>query len=205
MPTVASILTGFLDLLAPPTCLACSEPASKLDDFCTTCLEQLERSDRRGTAFIHIGPMARAIQRFKYEGHPEFAVGLGRYAAEACVDVVGEVDRVIPVPLHRARRLERGYDQAALLAREIARSLALPLDLTSVERVRTTGRQVGRFRDERLSALRAAFCARSLEGARVLLVDDVLTTGATFEAAESACRDAGAREVRILALASAPS
>lgn len=176
-----------------------------MDDFCTICEDQLERSDRGDAAYVHIGPIAKAIHRFKYESHPELSVGLGRRAAEACVDIVGVVDRVIPVPLHRDRRIERGYDQAALLAREIARTLSLPLDLVSVERVRSTGRQVGRGRDERLVALRGAFVARPLDGARVLLVDDVLTTGATFDAAERACRDAGAREVRRLALATAPT
>jgi len=181
--------------------MSCAEVVERPNEFCTACESQLERSDRDGAAYVHVGPIARAIHRFKYESHPELAVGLGRRAAEACVDVVGVVDRVIPVPLHRDRRIERGYDQAALLAREIARSISLPLDLASVTRVRSTGQQVGRSRDERLHAVRGAFVARPLEGVRVLLVDDVITTGSTFDAAELACRAAGAPEVKRLALA----
>lgn len=175
-----------------------------MNEFCTICEDQLERSDRTDAAYVHIGPIARAIHRFKYEHHPELSVGLGRRAAEACVDVLGVVDRVMPVPLHASRRIDRGYDQAALLAREVSRAISVRLDLVSLSRVRATGQQVGRSRDERLVAVRSAFSARPMIGARVLLVDDVITTGATFDAAERACRAAGAIDVRRLALAAAP-
>lgn len=157
--------------------MGCAEPAESMNEFCTLCEELLERSDHAHAAYVHVGPMARAIHRLKYEHHPELSVGLGRRAAEACVDVLGVVDRVIPVPLHASRRIDRGYDQAALIAREVARAISVPLDLVSLERVRSTGQQVGRSREERLLAVRAAFSARRLDGARVLLVDDVITTG----------------------------
>lgn len=154
--------------------------------------------------YLHAGPMMDAIHRFKYGGRPEFGRVLGRHVAEGCLDHVGKVDRVLPVPLHRSRRMERGYDQAALLASVVARTLSLPLDVTSLVRVRDTGRQVGRGREGRLVSLRGAFRAHPrLDGLRVLLVDDVVTTGATFDAAEAACREAGAVDVRRLALAAA--
>lgn len=148
--------------------------------------------------------MAEAIRRFKYGGRPELGAVLGRHAAEGCLDHVGLVDRVLPVPLHRDRRIERGYDQSALLAVEVARALSVPFDRWSLERVRDTGRQVGRGGDQRRVAMKGAFRAHArLRGLRLLLVDDVVTTGSTFDAAEHACREAGAIAVRRLALAAA--
>ncbi len=154
--------------------------------------------------YLHFGPMAQAIHRFKYGKRPEHAVVLGMHAAEGCLEHVGAVDLVAPVPLHPLRRRERGYDQAALLARHVARALAVPLDVIALERIRHTGQQVGRDRDARLGAVRGAFRAEPrLRGRRILLVDDVVTTGATFDAAEQACLTVGASEVRRLALAAA--
>lgn len=204
VPSLVGILNGLLDVVASHRCPACDESLVGDARFCDSCAALLERVDRGGGVYLHYGPMADAIRRFKYGGRPEHAGVLGRHAAEGCLDHVGLVDRVVPVPLHRARRIERGYDQAALLAAEVARALTVPLDLTALERIRDTGQQVGRDRAARLRAMQGAFRAHArLRGARVLLVDDVATTGSTFDAAERACREVGARDVRRLALAAA--
>lgn len=200
-----SILFGFAELLAPIRCPGCDDRVQHDEDFCGACISQLEPSDHPHASFVHIGPLARSIHRLKYEGRTDFAPRLARLASDGLVDVAGQVDRVLAVPAHRARRIERGYDQALLLARDIARMLQVPHDRTSLVRLRSTGQQVGRNREERLGAMRGAFTARGLAGARVLLVDDVVTTGATFDAAEEACRAAGARSVLRLAIAAAPT
>lgn len=149
--------------------------------------------------------MAQAIKRFKYEGRSELAVALACTGSERLLDLVGHVDCIAPVPVHRARRIERGYDQAALLARAYARIAGVRFHLDALTRVRSTGKQVGRTREARLAAMRGAFVAQGIEGLRVLLVDDVVTTGATFDAAEVACREAGASEVHRIAVAAAPA
>ena len=110
------------------------------------------------------------------------------------------------MPLHSARLVERGFNQAALLAGPIARDLGAHVDARALMRVRDTPRQAKLDREGRLSNVRRAFEVRDprgMNGARVLLVDDVRTTGATASACEEALTAAGVREVRSLVLASA--
>jgi ComF family protein len=109
-------------------------------------------------------------------------------------------DVIVPVPLHAVRRRERGFNQARLLAAEIARRLETPLD-DGLVRARPTADQTGLDRAARLANVRRAFAATGLRGARVLLVDDVVTTGATLSAAAAALLDAGALSVGCLAVA----
>ena len=115
-------------------------------------------------------------------------------------------DVLIPVPLHAARQRERGYNQAGLLAREMARRVGLAVDEQTLVRQRATSPQVGLDAVQRGQNVRDAFhCAKSgLAGKQVLLVDDVCTTGATLEACAIAlCEEGAARGVQALTLARA--
>jgi ComF family protein len=111
----------------------------------------------------------------------------------------------VSVPLARRRRIERGYDQAALLADALARAAGRPRARRALARVRETPPQVGRSRAERARNVAGAFAAsaRDVAGRDVVLVDDVVTTGATADAAAQALRRAGARSVVVVALARA--
>jgi ComF family protein len=118
-----------------------------------------------------------------------------------------DVDLVVPVPLHPRRLIERGYDQAALLAAPIARRLGVPFAPRAVVRIRETPPQASLDREARIANVAAAFrCASTsasrVEGSRVLLVDDVRTTGATLAACARTLHEAGARAVLTLVLAS---
>lgn len=146
--------------------------------------------------------MADAIHRFKYDGRSDLARGLGSLMREAALRFIGNVDVVVPVPLHWKRRRSRGYDQAALLAMPVARSLGVPVRLRGLRRVRHTQSQVDLSHAERQRNVDGAFAPfRLREARRVLLVDDVCTTGATLDAASHALKAGGASEVYRLVLA----
>jgi len=122
----------------------------------------------------------------------------------AWIDRIPPADLVVPVPLHPSRLREREFNQALLLAARIARSLDLPLSFEHLLRVRATRPQTELDRTERARNVRHAFAVKhqaGLEGRRVLLVDDVLTTGATANECARALRLAGVETVSVLTLA----
>jgi ComF family protein len=146
------------------------------------------------------GPLRTAIHNFKYESDTPLASALALLLAQALVSgekagLDSEPPSVIPVPLHIDRKRQRGYNQSELLARELAKITGWPL-VRGLERVRNTRSQVGLTAEERRENMRDAFAWRG--GAvprRVLLVDDVCTTGATLSACADVLRANGARGV----------
>lgn len=221
---------ALLDLVYPPRCAACGEPAAG-GPFCAVCAGAVDpvppgcaRCGQPGPdalcgachaappAFDAVlaggllgGPLAEAIHALKYRNRPALARPLGIWLASRAPVDAGAV--LVSIPLARGRRIERGYDQAALLADALARaSGAGRRRLRAVlRRVRETPPQVGRTREERARNVAGAFEAsgRSVAGRDVVLVDDVVTTGATADAAAAAIRRAGARSVVVVALARA--
>jgi ComF family protein len=151
------------------------------------------------------GGARRLAHELKYEGLTSLAAPMGRLVANS-LTTTKDADAVVPVPLHGSRERMRGYNQAALLAREIARTAAVPLFERAVRRTRATAPLAKTMhREERLTIMRGAFAARSdaVEGRAILLVDDVVTTGATVDACSEALLAAGARSVRCLTWARA--
>lgn len=224
-------LADVVELLAPRRCAGCDGEmagyvarAAGLDAFCEACAPLLDRVQRAAgatdthAAFLYGGPMADAVRRLKYHGRSELGPALGALLVPVALEVLAgrtddsvsdddlaQVDRVVPVPLHASRLGARGYNQAALLARPVARALGVPLDTASLLRARPNPPQVGRTAEDRARQVRHAFTARSdLAGARLLLVDDVLTTGATIRDARRALMARGARSVLAVALAQTP-
>jgi len=194
-----------VSLLSPSRCAACDAPARERAVFCAACAIAVERSFDRGAPFLYGGPVAQAITRFKYGPVPELARPLGALLAAAARERAFSVDAVVPVPLHPTRLFERGFNQAALLARPVARALGVPLRARALARTRPTEKQAELDRSARLQNVRGAFRARRAMGERVLLVDDVRTTGATQNACAEALRAAGCPRVEWLVLAIAPS
>jgi ComF family protein len=151
------------------------------------------------------GAMADAIRRYKYGGHVELARPLGHLLRAAARASMPRADLVVPVPLHPRRLAERGYDQVALLSSAVARELGVPHGVRALHRRRHTPRQAQLDRGARMANVEQAFvAARPLAGQRVLLVDDVATTGATLVACVAALRQAGAETVGALVVARTP-
>ena len=157
--------------------------------------------DSATSPFVY-GDVARtAVQRLKFRGLRALAP-LMAPAMAACVPRASKPDVIVPVPLHRSRLRQRGYNQAQLLANGVSTELGLPLEPNLLVRVRQGKTQVGSHAMERQANVRDAFeAARLSPGLRVLLVDDVTTTNATLDAATSALKQAGAGAVHCLTFA----
>jgi competence protein ComFC len=148
--------------------------------------------------FVYEGPVSRAVKGMKFAGWRALAANLG--AAMAEIWDLGPADAVTWVPLSRRRRARRGFDQAEALAESAAPRLGVPA-VPLLERRRDTPAQARRGGRERRRALEGAFRATRLPPPSVILVDDVLTTGATASACALALREAGARRVLLLTAA----
>lgn len=207
-PVFDAALRGLFDLLAPRTCPGCDlalDPGE--DGFCGACeplLEPLPETETRNAAYAFGGPLADAIRRVKYGRRTDHVAPLARLLASSCASYAGRVDAVVPIPLHPLRLRDRGFDQAALLAGPVARSLGARLADGALVRLRDTPAQAGLAMRARADNVRGCFSARVPRGvARVLVIDDVRTTGATFADAARALREAGVIEIHAMALAGA--
>lgn len=182
-----------LSPLLPPWCARCGLPWPEARPTCLGCPP--EELDGARAAFLYEGPARRAIHKLKFSGWRGVGEALGRAMAATGPP---PVDAVTWVPLARRRLAERGYDQAKVLAVAVARELGLPT-ARPIRRAVATGPQARRSAVERRTAMRGAFQPNGRPcPARVLLVDDVLTTGATAASCAVALREAGARSVFLL-------
>jgi ComF family protein len=158
----------------------------------------------RAVARFEDGPARTLAHRLKYSDRGELAPPIARWMARAGADLLADADLLAPVPLHPLRLWRRRFNQAALLAREISRQTGKPCDLGALLRVKATQSQVGLSRAQRAENVQGAF--RVAEGAavrarKIVLVDDVLTSGATVNAASRALLRAGATRVDVLVFA----
>jgi ComF family protein len=146
------------------------------------------------------------IHRLKYNDRAELALPMAGWMMRAAGELIAECDRIIAVPLHHRRLIARRYNQSAELARQVARLSGKPLDAESLVRRRATRQQVGLGQKARERNVRGAFTVPEarrgdLLGARIVLVDDVYTTGATVNAAARALYRAGAGDVSVVTFA----
>ncbi|MDE2867641.1 MAG: ComF family protein [Chloroflexota bacterium] len=190
-------------LLPHPQCRQCTRPLTH-GDQCARCRLERRRVDHLYVPYAYTPPILNAVHHFKYANKRYLAADLAALAMSALPSDL-EVNLVVPIPLAASRERQRGYNQGRLLAAEIARHLDCPLDCNVLIRLRDTPPQTSLPRARRLNNVRGAFRAlRKLSGTRILLVDDVTTTGATIEAATRALRRRGAVWVGALALARTP-
>lgn len=186
-------------------CARCALPLPDPAPVCGACLRAPPPQDGTLAPWRYAAPIDRLLPRLKFHG----GLAEGRLLAALLLDALprppADVDALLPLPLHRARLGRRGYNQALELARPLARAWRLPLWPTALQRVRATAAQTELGAAERRRNVRGAFAADAarVAGRRLLLLDDVVTTGATVAEAAATLRAAGATAVHVLALARA--
>lgn len=187
-------------------CRRCAAPVPGLvTSACGECARRRPAYDAAYAAFVYAWPLDSLLQEFKFRGR----LATGRILALALADYLDlkaapHPDLVVPVPLHRRRLAERGFNQAAEIARILSRRLGVRAAPGLLRRVLATSPQSGLGRAERRRNLRNAFaCRRPADGLHIALVDDVITTGSTVEAATRALKRAGAARISVYAVARA--
>jgi len=180
-------------------CAACGTPLPAPAPRCGRCLRAAPPWDGAACAFGYECPVDHLLRQLKYAGKLDIARGLGEAAAVVLRrQPHARLDAVVPVPLHWRRGWRRGFNQALELARPLSRALRLPLRPGLLHRPRATREQASLSARARFANLRHAFrVGGDVDGARLIVFDDVVTTGATAGAAVRALRDAGAREVLV--------
>ena len=221
----------FVDLVFPPRCGGCQRPGSLWCDvcqasatpvpaplcekcgqpnvatrLCSNCQAQPLQIEMIRSAALFQGPLRHAIHRFKYQRLAGLAEPLGNLLADCWWALDLHADWLVPVPLHPARERERGYNQAALLARQLSARTGVPLSEHGLRRTRVTAVQMELNAAQRKQNVAGAFaCAEpGVKARRVVIVDDVCTTGATLQACAEAVFKAGAASVVGLTLARTP-
>ncbi|MEL6277391.1 MAG: ComF family protein [Pseudomonadota bacterium] len=235
-----ALLSPLLDVVYPPTCLTCEEPAMETGGLCASCWREtpliagrvcdrcgapMEYDalggsdapcescqmdppawDRGRAAVLYQGGGRDLALGLKHGDRLEAAAPMARWMARSGQDLLAEADGIVPVPLHWRRRLRRRFNQAAELGRALSAETDIPFLADGLRRTRFTGSQDGRLRDDRFANVQGAFLGRRSAlaptiGGTVVLVDDVMTTGATLSACADALRRVGVAQVHVLVFA----
>ena len=210
------LLRDFIELFFPRVCCVCGTPlVGDEHDICTRCLLELPEaytatgSDsmlerrlrgrvpiRKASALLYYkqGTGAQTIlHQIKYYGNERLAITMGRQMGITLMNsgLFDDVDIIVPVPLHRSKERKRGYNQSLLLCQGIAQRFPRPISTGNLVRIKKTDTQTKKNREERLDNMRGVFAVTNPEafiGKHILLVDDVITTGATTEACYEAMK-----------------
>lgn len=199
------------NFITAPCCIRCGVPFETVErgghsGTCPNCLADPPPWGEARAALRYDAQAKRLILPFKYGDRVENARALAAMMARAGASLLREADWLIPVPLHRSRMLSRRYNQAALLSRALSRLSGRPALLDGLRRVRSTSPLAEMSPARRSAEMEAAIAVRAtrrpaIDGARLLLIDDVLTSGATARACVTALLAAGASRVDVLAAA----
>lgn len=188
-----------LPTLPAPGCPRCAQPTPN-GETCGRCLRRPPHFDRLLAAFPYAFPIDRLLQHYKYGHQLALARWFGTRLSTAASKL--EADLIVPMPLHPRRMAERGFNQAIEIARPLARHSGIPLATDLCQRQRETPPQEGLSLRQRHRNLRNAFaCRADLTGKRILLVDDVVTTGASANECARTLRLHGAAQVSVIAVA----
>jgi len=193
-----------VELILPPICNICGGQTSR-QGLCANCQQNPPEYDAIRSWAIYDGPVRNAIQKLKYKRDISLGIVLTRPIIDLFASLNWKIDYVVPVPLGVARLRERGYNQSALIARPLALGSGVRYRPQALKRVRETTTQVGLTINQRRENVKNAFLSpnKEVEGKSVLIIDDVMTSGATLESCTTALIQAGAVKVFALTLARA--
>lgn len=230
---IPALLSDFVSLLFPRVCLACEDPLARGENhICTTCRAQLPYTDYHKLSpaenplgrrfwgklpvkhtlsylrFLRHGRVQHLLHQLKYQGQQDVGRVLGHWYGQELTEagLAPAFDLIVPVPLHPRKLAQRGYNQADSFAEGLSTGLGLPWHATALQRTTHTSSQTRKNRLQRWQNVSTVFAvadAAAVLGQRVLLVDDVLTTGATLEACATVLLAAGATDVSIATIATA--
>ncbi|MGK2923197.1 MAG: double zinc ribbon domain-containing protein [Methyloceanibacter sp.] len=200
-----------IEFIAPPLCARLGVPLPYdvgAPSLSAAAIAAPPVYDRARAVARYSQTMRDLIQSFKYRDRQEGLALFGRWMARAGAELLADADLIVPVPLYRSRLWWRRFNQSALLAQDVARLASVPADCFVLKRVRRTVSQVGLSAEQRKRNVAGAFKVdparkSELKGKRIVVVDDVITTGATAEACARVLSRAGAARVDVLALARA--
>ena len=198
-----------VDFIRPPICDRLGVPMPFGGDgrlVSAAALADPPAYDRARAVARYAGVMRDLVHDFKFNDRQDARRLMARWLADAGRELLGEADLVVPIPLARLRLLSRRFNQSAMLAQEVCRLSGCAFDPLALVRVRSTRRQVGLSRSERRDNVRGAFAVPprrrdAIEGRKIVVIDDIITTGATADAASRVLKRAGASRVDVLALA----
>lgn len=200
-----------IDFIAPPICVRLGVPLpydTGAPALSAAAIANPPFYDRARAAARYSAAMRELVQSFKYRDRHEGLPLFGRWLAKAGAELLSDAELLVPVPLYRSRLWSRRFNQSAMLAQSVGRIARLPVELFALKRVRATASQVGLSVKQRRRNVAGAFRVEArradrVRGKRIIVVDDVITTGATVEACARALKRAGAARVDVLALARA--
>lgn len=192
-------------------CLRCGTPIESNANYCITCKAGAREFDSARAPFVYKDLICEVIHNFKYNGKKYLAQHLALFMAETFKKMEKEilkVDMIVPVPLHKSKQKERGFNQAELLARELSKILLIDLNINNLKRVKKTKTQTKLNFSERQENLKDAFIVEDkteFKNKVLLLIDDVLTTGSTTNNCAKLLKECGAKAVYVLTLATTDS
>jgi ComF family protein len=196
--------------IGPGICSQCGLPFAGLAKdrgmLCGRCLTHPPPYSRARYGFMYMDGLKEGIVRFKYGGRLYLGTTLGKLLVDAFSRSFSELDHdvIVPVPIHRKRLVARGFNQVIVMGEHLSRATGIPMDRSCFEKIRDTPPQVGLTRQERLKNLHKSFEVirqSAIAGKRVLLIDDVATTGSTIAEAAKTLLAAGAARADALVLA----
>jgi len=222
-----TVFSDFVSLFFPRYCLACAGSLVKGEEIiCTLCISDFPKTNyhmlatnpleqrlagrlpvKNALAFLKFkkdGIVQRLLHQLKYNNHPEVGLSLGRIFGHELKNsgFVAEFDLIVPVPLHESRRRKRGYNQSSKFAEGLSYSLNVPWSETVSIRKGKTQTQTRKSKMERWENVKDVFSiSGSLTGRKILLVDDVITTGATVEACGKHIVEGGCAELSVACIA----
>lgn len=204
---LCNICFSELDFITEPNCICCGLPfefAVEGESHCGACLQEPPAYSWARAALRYDDISSHLILSLKHSKKLENAPTIARMMMQVIASKASNIDLFVPVPLHRHRLFSRRFNQSALLAQHLSEQMAIPCEVTALNRIKPTPPQVGLSRTQRRKNMQGAFQVKqsaAIYDKNIVLIDDVFTTGATASACVKVLKKAGAKSVGIVTLA----